>query len=91
MYIKGIGRISKKTAMSILTEDGREGVKDGSITIEELGNMYKLYQVKRLSKIGRYGDTFSRCLDHIPLESFSELPPAAIAQAVDAYYDNHNA
>lgn len=47
MKIKGIGTISKKEAMSILTREGREAVKNGDITTQELGEMYKLEQVKR--------------------------------------------
>ena len=42
MKIKGIGTISKKEAMSILTREGREAVKNGDITTQELGEMYKL-------------------------------------------------
>ena len=34
MIIKGIGRVSKKEVMSILTRDGRESVKAGEITEE---------------------------------------------------------
>ena len=50
MKIKGIGTISKKEAMSILTREGREAVKNGDITTQELGEMYKLEQVKGLAK-----------------------------------------
>ena len=46
MYIKGIGKISKKEVMSILTADGKVAVKNGDITLEELGEMYKLEMVK---------------------------------------------
>ena len=42
MYIKGIGTIRKDEAMSILTADGKSAVKDGDITLKELGEMYKL-------------------------------------------------
>ena len=46
MRIKGIGTISKKKAMEILTREGRKAVRDGEITTEELGEMYKLQKVK---------------------------------------------
>lgn len=42
MRIEGIGVISKNKALSILTKEGREAVKSGEITIDELGEMYKL-------------------------------------------------
>ena len=44
MKINGIGIVSKKVAMGILTREGREAVKNGDITLEELGEMYKLNQ-----------------------------------------------
>lgn len=58
MKIKGIGVVKKQDAMSILTREGRKAVKSGDITLEELGNMYKLEMVKRSSKIGNNSDTF---------------------------------
>lgn len=42
MKIAGIGTISKEKVMSVLTREGREAVKSGDITLEELGDMYKL-------------------------------------------------
>lgn len=53
MKIKGIGTIKKDDAMSILTREGKESVKSGDITLEDLGEMHKLEMVKRSSKIGR--------------------------------------
>ena len=44
--------------MSILTTDGKEAVNNGDLGIEELGEMYKLEQVKTLSQIGSMLDTF---------------------------------
>ena len=41
MKIEGIGVINKNKALSILTKEGREAVKAGEITIEELGKMQK--------------------------------------------------
>lgn len=51
MKINGIGVISKKQAMSILTRDGRESVKNGEITTEELGAIYKLEQIKKVLRL----------------------------------------
>jgi hypothetical protein len=51
MKITGIGVINKNKVMSILTREGREAVKAGEITIEELGEMYKLQLVRQNAKI----------------------------------------
>lgn len=48
MKIAGIGTISKEKVMSVLTREGREAVKSGDITLEELGDMYKLEMVNGL-------------------------------------------
>ena len=45
MRINGIGMVRKDEALKILTREGREAVKSGEITLEELGQMYKLEQV----------------------------------------------
>lgn len=58
MKIQGIGVVNKKEAMSILTREGKEAVKNGEITEGELGTMYKLEQVKKVCKFGGFGDTF---------------------------------
>lgn len=50
MKIKGIGNIKKEKAMDILTREGREAVKSGEITLGELGEMYKLEQIKKSVK-----------------------------------------
>ena len=39
MKIAGIGTISKEKVMSVLTREGREAVKSGDITLEELGKL----------------------------------------------------
>ena len=59
MKINGIGQVSKETVLSILTKDGMDAIESGEMTIEEVAEMYKLEQVKKASKIGRCGDTFS--------------------------------
>ena len=75
MKIKGIGTIRKEDAMSILTREGRKAVKSGDITLEELGDMYKLEMVKRSSKIGRNSDTFRESYKWIPEDLKEELAP----------------
>lgn len=86
MKINGIGIVSKKTAMEILTREGRAAVKSGDITLEELGEMYKLEQVKKLSVIGRNVDTFNANYSRIPEGLTDKLSPEELASLVDAFY-----
>lgn len=87
MKIKGIGTVKKEDAMSILTRDGKEAVKAGEITLEELGAMYKLEMIKKASKIGKYGDTFSQNYKRVPEKIAEKLSPEEIAELVDNFYD----
>lgn len=91
MKIKGIGTIRKEDAMSILTREGREAVKSGDITLEELGEMYKLEMVKKASKIGRSGDTFRASYKWIPDDLKEELTPEQLGKLVDSFYECYGA
>lgn len=91
MKIKGIGIVKKEDAMSILTREGREAVKSGDITLEELGDMYKLEMVKRSSKIGRNGDTFRESYKWIPNDLKEELTPEQLGKLVDSFYECYGA
>lgn len=91
MKIKGIGVVKKQDAMSILTREGREAVKSGDITLEELGGMYKLEMVKRSSKIGQNSDTFRESYKWIPDELKEELTPEQLGKLVDAFYECYGA
>jgi hypothetical protein len=86
MKINGIGIVSKKEAMSILTGEGRKAVKSGTITPEELGRMYKLERVKKCSKIGNCGGTFRVSYSRIPEDLRDELTPEQLGRLVDAFY-----
>lgn len=86
MRIKGIGTVRKETAMNILTREGREAVKAGEITLEELGRMYKLSQVKKCSVIGTCTDTFRANYDRIPDDLKDELTPDQLGRLVDSFY-----
>ena len=80
MRINGIGTVRKEILMNILTREGREAVKSGEITPKELGQMYKLEQIKKASKIGRCGDTFRANYDRIPEDlSFNPRPLESVA------------
>lgn len=86
MRINGIGTIKKSEAMAILTREGREAVKSGEITLGELGQMYKLEQVKKCSKIGSCGDAFRLNYDRIPDDLKDELTPDQLGNLTDAFY-----
>lgn len=87
MQIKGMGTIKKEEAMKILTREGREAVEAGEITLEELGEMYKLNLTKKASKIGNMNDTFRANYKRIPQEVIDKLNPTEIAMLVDGFYD----
>lgn len=87
MQIKGMGTIRKEEAMKILTREGREAVEAGEITLEELGEMYKLSLTKKASKIGNMNDTFRSNYERIPQEIIDKLNSVEIAMLVDSFYD----
>lgn len=86
MKINGIGQVDKETVMSILTQDGKEAVESGDMTLQEAGEMYKIEQVKKASKIGKYGDTFSSNYKRIPERLQEKLSPAELGELVDSFY-----
>lgn len=86
MKINGIGVINKKEAMSILTKEGREAVNAGVISMEELGAMYKLEQVKKVCSIARYSDTFRANYSRIPDSLKEKLTPQELAELTVAFY-----
>lgn len=91
MKIEGIGTISKEKAMEILTREGKEAVKSGEITLEELGQMYKMEQVKKCSKIGSCGDAFRASYSRIPDDLKDELAPDQLGRLTDAFYECYGA
>ena len=91
MRIEGIGVINKNKALSILTKEGREAVKAGEITIDELGEMYKLQLVKENAKIGNMGDTFQESYKWIPEDLKEQLTPEQLGKLVDNFYSCYSA
>lgn len=91
MRIEGIGVISKNKALSILTKEGREAVKAGEITIDELGEMYKLELVRKSTKIGNMEDTFQESYKWIPEELKKQLAPEQLGDLVDSFYSCYSA
>lgn len=86
MKINGIGTVKKEKAMEILTKEGRDAVKSGEITTEELGEMYKLHLIKKASRIGNCGDLFRVIYSWIPETVADKLSPEEVASLVDAFY-----
>lgn len=91
MYIQGVGRVRIQDAMGILTEEGRQVVDDVDITLDELGQMYKLELVKKLSKIGRFPDTFRESYKWVPEELREQLSPEQLASLVDSFHECYGA
>lgn len=72
--------------LDVLTSDCRDAVKDGDLTMPDVVGMAKLSAVQRLSKIGRFGDTFSANFKYIPESVFEKLTVLELAVLVDSIY-----
>lgn len=90
MKINGIGAVKKEEILKILTDEGRESLKNGEITLEEAGWFYKLELIKKHSRIGGYGDTFNASFARIPDSLKDKLSPEELGELVDAFYDCYN-
>lgn len=89
--VKGIGLVKKEELMEILTAEGKKAVKSGEITTKELGEMYKLEQIKKASKVGCFGRTFRGAFKWIPRELIEELTPEQLGKLTDAFYECYGA
>ncbi len=87
MKINGIGTVRKEEILKILTDEGRESLKSGEITLEEAGQAYKLELVKKHSKVGGYSDTFNANFERIPDSLKDKLSPEELGELVDAFYE----
>lgn len=87
--INGVGVVSKKEAMSILSREERKAVKEGTLTIHELSDMYKLDLVKKASEIGRFPETFQANFERVPKDLFDKLSPEEVALLVDGFYHSY--
>lgn len=91
MKINGIGQVNKEEVMSILTREGRDAVKAGEMTLQEVGEMYKLSQIKKASRIGSSTDTFQANYNRIPASLQDRLAPEDLGRLVDAFYECYGA
>jgi len=71
-------------ALGILTEDGRNSLRNGLTTMDDVLGWYKIDCVEKLSKWGAYGETFRRNWERIPEGVVEALPAEQLAQLVDA-------
>ena len=91
MKIKGIGTVSKEKAMEILTREGRNAVASGDITLEELGEMYKLEKIKKACRIGNNPETFRACYRWIPDDMKEDLTPDQLGRLTESFYECYGA
>lgn len=71
---------------SIFTSGMTTAIKSGDLALTNAVSMWKLWQVQKFSKIGSYGDTFSKNYSRIPENLLEKLPPEDLAALVDAFY-----
>ena len=86
MKIDGIGIVSKKEVEKVLTKEAVKMIKEGEMTWEEAAEIYKLQQVKKFSKIGKFTDTFAVNYNRIPDPAKDKLSPEELAALTDAFY-----
>lgn len=90
MKIEGIGNVNKKTMVKELglgrDKEGREALKNGEFTAEEIAGMYKLQKVREACKIGSCGDTFRANYSRIPDSLKEKLSPQELAELTEAFY-----
>lgn len=72
--------------INMFTDDAKESLRSGELSIQELVEMDKYAKVKKLSKIGSFGDTFRANYERIPESVWDKLPAEDLAKLVDAFY-----
>lgn len=85
MKIAGIGQVKKSEVLSVLTPAGKTSIKDGSMSLEEAADLYKVEQVKKESNWGSFDGTFSASYKRIPDDPKDILTPAQLGSLVDAF------
>lgn len=71
---------------SIFTSEMTEAIKSGEMTLSDALEMDKYEKVARLSKIGRFGDTFWASYNRIPESLIDKLTAEETAELVDAFH-----
>ena len=71
---------------SIFTKEMTKSIKSGEMSVSDAVAMSKYQKVVRLSKIGRFGDTFRANYKRIPEHLVEKLSAEELAELVDAFY-----
>ena len=90
MFVKGIGQVKKEELLEVLTSEGREAVKNGEMTMEEVASEYKCSKVKKCARCGSFAATFENNFYRIPLELREKLTSEELGALADAFCDCYN-
>lgn len=71
---------------SVFTSEMAEAIKSGEMTVADVVAMSKYQKAMRLSKIGKFGDTFRANYARIPESLIEKLSAEETAELVDAFY-----
>ena len=77
--------------VDIFTDEMYQAIKSGEMTMRDAYSMSKHEEVKRLSQIGTFGDTFYKNYERIPESLIDKLTASEIAELVDAFYECYSA
>lgn len=72
--------------LNVFTDDAKSSVKSGEMSLQDLIEMNKYQKVKKMSKIGSFGDTFRENYKRIPESVWDKLLAEDLAKLVDAFY-----
>lgn len=75
-----------KMDTSIFTGEITKSIKSGEMTVSDAVSMSKYQKVKKMSKIGCFGDTFRTNYSRIPESLIDKLTAEETAELVDAFY-----
>lgn len=53
--------------------------------------MYKIHEIKKISRIGKCSDLFTNCYKWIPENLQEKLSPEELAQLTDVFYECYGA
>ena len=74
----------------MLTGEGRQALLDGEVSLEEMIPQYKLHECRKLSRWGKYPDTFAANWERIPAAIVETASPEALAVLVDSIKDTYD-
>ena len=74
----------------MLGREAREALLEGEVSLEEMIPDYKLHEAKKLSRWGKYPDTFAANWERIPAAIVEVASPEALAVLVDSIKDTYD-